>query len=527
MTQPAAPVSSRLLLAFAGIEPPPDLPSDPVSGFTLFRDHNVSDATQLRNLTRELHGLATDGLPMLMCIDQEGGQFLGLGDIGTPFPGNMALGASGDPELAREVATATGRELRSLGINVNYAPVADLTTNPDNPSLGIRAFGDEPTQVAQMVAATVAGFHDAGVAATVKHFPGKGEARVDSHFGLPILKHARSRLDSVELVPFVAGLEAGAELVMTGHFALPELTGRTDVPATLASEVLVDLLRTELDFGGVVVSDAFNMAAITQGAAQVIDAIAALNAGVDLLLLTFEHEMRTALPDALRLAASRGLISIEDHAVAAQRIVALRTHLAGFENPGLEVLRSAEHQALAERAAAAAITVVRNEAGLLPLRSTSDKRVLAIMPKPENLTPADTSVSVEPHLAAALREHHPAVDDVVTSHTPSDDEIAAVATKAAGYSAVVVGTISASMNPAQAALVNRILETNSNVITVAMRTPWDLTAYPASRTHVCTYGILPPSLAALAAVLFGRAPSPGRLPTLIPGLHHRGHGLEL
>ncbi len=527
MTTTPPPISSRLLLAFEGTQAPTDLPADQVSGFTLFRDHNVSDAAQLANLTQELHALATDGLPMLMCIDQEGGQFLGLGDIGTPFPGNMALGASGDPNLARQVAAATGRELRSLGINVNYAPVADLTTNPDNPSLGIRSFGDEPTQVANMVAATVAGFHEAGVAATVKHFPGKGEARVDSHFGLPILKHARERLDSVELVPFLAGLEAGAELVMTGHFALPALTGRTDLPATLASEILVDLLRGDLDFGGVVVTDAFNMAAITQGAAQVIDAIVALNAGVDLLLLTFEHEMRTALPEALRLAAARGLVRIADHTQAAQRIAALRTHLAGFESPGLEVLRCADHQSLAGQAAAASITVVRNETGLLPLAPTPDQRILAIMPKPENLTPADTSVSVEPHLAAAIRKHHRHVDELVTSHSPSDDEIAAIATKAAGYDSVVVGTISASMNTSQAAMVNSLLEANSNVVTVAMRTPWDLTAYPASRTHLCTYGILRPTMEALAAAIFGKAPTPGRLPTRIPGLHHRGHGIEL
>ncbi|MCP3975405.1 MAG: glycoside hydrolase family 3 protein [bacterium] len=527
MTATPQPISSRLLLAFEGTVPPPDLPSDQVSGFTLFRDHNVSDAGQLRNLTEALHGLAVDGLPMLMCIDQEGGQFLGLGDIGTAFPGNMALGATGDAALVREVAAATGRELRSLGINVNYAPVADLTTNPDNPSLGIRSFGDEPSQVATMVAATVTGLREAGVAATVKHFPGKGEARVDSHFGLPILKHARDRLDSVELVPFVAGLDAGAELVMTGHFALPELTGRTDLPATLASDILVDLLRQDLHFGGVVVSDAFNMAAITQGATQIIDAIAALNAGVDLLLLTFEPEMRTALPEALRLAAARGLIDLEDHAVAGQRIAALRTHLAGFETPGLEVLRCDEHLSLAQRAAAAAVTVVRNATGLLPLTPTTEQRLLAIMPKPENLTPADTSVSVAPHLATALRRHHPNVDEIVTTHSPSNDEIAAVATQAAGYSAVVVGTISASMNPAQASMVNGILEANSKVITVAMRTPWDVTAYPASQTHVCTYGILPPSLDALAAAIFGKAPTPGCLPTRIPGLHHRGHGLEL
>ena len=517
--------AARLLLAFEGHTLPDDLPSSDIAGFTLFRDHNVIDAGQLRELTDSIRNYVAGPEP-LVCIDQEGGQFLGLGDVGTPFPGNMALGATGDTDLAFRVAEATASELRACGINVNYAPVADITTDPANPGLGIRSFGEDPATTAAMVTASVAGFHAGGVAATVKHFPGKGSAAVDSHHGLPVLDHDIDRLNDVELVPFTAGIQAGADLVMTGHFALPNVTGRADLPTTLASPVLVDLLRDTLGFSGVTVSDAFNMAALAQGPGQIVDAIAAMNSGVDLLLLTFEQEMRTVLPDAIALAGRRGLLDRDRQRSARQRIEKLRATLGTALAPDLSVLRSRHHLDLAAEVASRSITLVRNDKGLLPFDTSSSPRIAAVMPRPENLTPADTSQYVAPGLATALRRHPVTVDEIVSPHRPSTSDIAAVVDACIPADLVIVGTISASMNPAQAAMVKALLEAHRQVVTVAMRTPWDLAAYPDASTHLCTYGILEPTMEALADAVFGARRPTGQLPAAIASLYEIGHGIS-
>ena len=185
----------------------------------------------------------------------------------------------------------------------------------------------------------------------------------------------------------------------------------------------------------------------------------------------------------------------------------------------------AAHQAVARELAERSMTLVRNDAGLLPLRLAPDARIAAIMPQPRDLTPADTSSRVAPALAAALRARHANVDEFVTGHPPSAAEIAALRARADAYDLLVIGTIAASFDPAQAALVQALLASGRPCVTVALRTPYDLAAYPRSATHVCTYGILRPSLDALASALFGDLPFTGHLPVAIPGLFPIGHGL--
>jgi len=521
-------ISNLLVLAFEGMAAPADVldrvRTDPPAGFTLFTEDNIHDVAQARELTASLQEANNSDLPLLIAADQEGGQLIAL--VGTtPFPGNMALGAAGDPELTRRVGTAIGVEMLAAGVNLNYAPCADLNTNPANPSLGIRAFGDEPAPVGAHVGAFVRGMRSAGVLATVKHFPGKGNAQVDSHFGLPVIAHDRARLDEIELVPFLAGLNAGVELVMTGHFAIPGLTERDDLPSTLSRAVLTGLLRDDLGFSGAIITDAFDMGAIAQGTGQVIDAITAIRAGVDLLLLKGEAQER--VEQGLGLATRRGLIPRErlDAAVANSR--ALRTRVADSIQPDLAAVGSAEHQALAAEVAQRAVTLVRNDAGVLPLRLESTHRIAAVMPQPINLTPADTSFLVPPGLASALRRYHGTVDEFVVGHPPTDGEIAAIRAKAADYDLLVVGTVSASLDDRQAALVNELLATGVPTVAVALRTPYDLLAYPAATTYACTYGLRRPMMEALANALFGKAPFGGKLPVTIADHYDAGHGLEI
>jgi beta-N-acetylhexosaminidase len=259
------------------------------------------------------------------------------------------------------------------------------------------------------------------------------------------------------------------------------------------------------------------MKALPQDARQAVDVAAALRAGVDLLLVTADRASQARIESAARRAVELHMVDEASLAASLERIRRLREWIASHEAPPLHVVGSSEHRALAAELAARALTLVRDEAGLLPLRLTGEHRVLAIMPAPRDLTPADTSSFVTPTLADALRGHGPQVDEVITEHPPTPAEVAALRSRASGYDTVVVGTISASPGSAQAELVRALLDSGRPVITVALRTPWDLTAYPEAGTHVCTYSILPESMTALADALFGSSGRgaeafPGRLP---------------
>ena len=516
----------RVMLAFEGFTVPEGIRrrlAEPAAGVTLFRPFNVRDAGQVRELTTELQACTRDRL--LIAVDQEGGQLAALGDVATPFAGAMALGAIGDPALAERVGRAIGLELRAMGITLNYSPVCDLALEPANQAIGIRSFGDDPVQVGRLAAATVRGLQSAGVAAAIKHFPGLGAAQVDSHHGLAVVEGDHSQLTDRELVPFRAAIEAGARVVMSGHVATPGLSGSDVLPATLSRAVMDGVLRQRLGFDGVTITDALDMGAIAQGDDQVVDILAALHAGVDLLLTMDDVSARERIERGLRQIVSRELLDGGDLEASAARLATLREWLAGFEEPDLSVVRSGAHLALAQEIARRAVTLVRDEAGLLPLRLASDARILVIMPRPIDLTPADTSSYVPPGLATALRAHHRAVDELVVDFSPSDDEVFRARDLARAADLVVVGTIAANVDAAQAGLVDALVRDGTPTVAVALRTPFDLAAYPDATTYVCTYGILPPSMEALAEALFGRIPFAGRLPAAIPGLARTGHGL--
>ena len=499
--------SACALIAFEGTrvdQRVAELVADPrVAGVTLYGSVNIEDAEQTRRLTTDLQQAA--GRPIIIAVDQEGGQLNAAGPDTTPFAGNMALGAVGDVDLAWQVGSATGLELSALGINVNYAPVADIATRPYNPSLGIRSFGEDPGAVSRLTSSMVRGLQSSGVAATLKHFPGKGEAQVDPHLELPVLDLDLERLDRVEFAPFRAGIEAGANLLMIGHYGLPAVTGDRNLPASASSLVMRGLVRTELGFDGLIITDALDM-----GAFAGVSLEEPLAAGADLLLYG---------------PAQAGTLPLQSQ--TSRRLDRVMAWLTEFPQPALSVIGSTRHAGLAAELAARSITLVRDEENLLPLKLGAEDRVLAVMPQPTDLTPADTSSLVQPGLAHAVRRHHLATTEITVPYHPSEGDIAEVVTAAAAHDVVIVGTIDAS--PAQNRMVHGLLGSATDlrlpVVTVALRTPYDLSGYPQAKTHVATYGIHPPSMTALADAVLGHASMPGRLPVAIPGLYGIGHGL--
>jgi len=517
-----ASIGHKLLLGFEGTEPPAHildwLASRPLGGFTLFRYRNVESPYQVRRLTTTLQQAAkTAGQPpVLICADQEGGQLNALGSALTSFPGNMALGAVADPDLAYRVGQAVGRECAALGVNVNYAPSCDVNSNPQNPVIGIRSFGEDPQLVGKLAAAFVRGLQSAGVVSAAKHFPGHGDTFTDSHHGIPVVEHDEERLWEVELRPFQAAIEAGVKIVMTSHVGLPALHNGRVIPATLSPTVLQGLLRERLGFQGVIVSDAMDMGAIMQGDGLPADVLRAAQAGVDMLLMTNDSRAQDTAYDALFNGLESGQISPSAVDDSVQRILALKEWLATQKQPPLRIIGCDEHRQLAQEVANRSVTLVRDAAGLLPLRLPIDGRIAVIIPTFENLTPADTSSSEKMTMGQALRRYHACVDEYIIPHQPDESIICTFRDRAEQYDLVVVGTIEASRQSGQAALVNALVDTAVPLVTVALRTPYDLAAYPRAQTHICTYSIQAPAMHALAAALWGEIPFQGKLPVQIP-----------
>ncbi|HEY0739376.1 MAG TPA: glycoside hydrolase family 3 N-terminal domain-containing protein [Herpetosiphonaceae bacterium] len=523
-------IGQKLLVSFIGTEPAPEilalLERQPIAGITLFRADNVSNPAQVRSLIAALQAAAAanNHPPLLIAADQEGGQLIAV-DGGAQFPGNLALGATGSTELAFQTGYALGRELAAMGINVNYAPACDVNINPQNPVIGTRSFGEDPQLVARLGAAMIQGMQAAGVAATAKHFPGHGDTDSDTHDGIAVVAHSRDRLRQVEIPPFVAAIEAGVRLVMSAHIAFPAYDNGTPLPATLSPALIRGLLRDELGFGGVVISDALDMGAIAQGPDLVIDALASTLAGVDLLLLKNDPIAHQNVYSGLLHAARRSLLDPADVLASAERVLALKSWLSQQSQPPLEVIGSSAHQALACEIAARSITLVRDDANLLPLQLAPTARVAVVVPQTADLTPADTSSYVSCRLADSVRGLHAATDEFLVPVEPASSDIDGLCGRIAAYDLVIVGTINAAAQPGQAALVNAILDCGVPTIVAALRMPYDLTVYPSAPTYICTYSILDPAVDTLAQALWGRIPFGGRLPVSIPGLYPLGHGL--
>ncbi len=497
----------QMMLSFEGTTAPPAIldavERGEVASFCLFGHYNGGSPAEVRALTESLIRAArAGGLPApIIGIDQEGGQLMALTEDVTELPGNMALGATRSPALAEQAGRLLGLELRAMGINLNFAPSADVNVNAANPVVGTRSFGEDPEVVADLSAAMVRGIQSAGIGATAKHFPGHGDVDLDSHFDLPVVSHPRERLHAIELRPFRAAIAAGVRAVMTAHVLYPALD--PERPATLSRPILDGLLRGELGFGGVIITDAMDMAPVARyGALE--SARMALSAGADLVLLAH-------LPDQLALV--RETLPTTDPGAAA-RIHALRVALDG-PLPDLDVVGCADHRAIAQTIADRSITLVR-DAGRLPLRPGPDELIAVITPETRNLTPADSSAHVRIRLAEAIRARHPRTEAHELRRSAGEVGELLAAVEAADL--VVVGTISAEADPEQAALVRGLMARGQRVIVVSLRTPYDLVAFPEAPTYLCAYSIRDVSTEAVARALFGEIRPMGVLPCAIPGV---------
>ncbi len=528
-------IGQKLLLAFEGKE---ELSSQTLetirqlrpSGFTLFRSLNIDTPAQVRRLTASLQEIARSlGLPpFLIAADQEGGQLTAIGEETTALPGNMALGAIDSVELSRKAGEVLGRELAAMGINVDYAPVCDISSNPNNPVIGIRSFGENAERVSALAQAMIDGIQAQGIAATAKHFPGHGDTDGDSHHGRTLVHHSLDRLRKVEFRPFESAIQSGVKLIMTAHIAVPAIDGDDAPPATLSPAILTSILREELKYDGIIVADSLEMRAIRQGEALGGEAVKAVNAGSDILILGTNTTDQLRVRQGLLRAWNEKRLDLAKISASAKRIALLKEQFPHEDSlPPLDVIGCKAHLAVAREIAERSITLVRDQNHLLPLRLKPSQRIAVVMPKPMDLTPADTSSYVKPKLSQAIRKMHPNSEGFVVSHNPSDKEIAGLLAALKAYDLILLGTLNATSQPGQVALARELLRSNMPVIIAALRLPYDLTAFPEAKTYLCTYSIQEPSLTALAQVLFGEKTAQGHLPVSIPGLYPAGYAMAV
>lgn len=360
-----------------------------LGGLILF-DKNIVDVRQVTTLTHDLQMEAGD-IPLFLGIDQEGGVIKRIPG-GTNLPGQMALGATGDTALAEAAGQLTGEELKALGLQVNFAPVLDINSNPDNPIIGMRSFGSDADLVSRLGLATIKGLRQSGVIAAVKHFPGHGDTTVDSHLGMPVLTHNRDRLDAVELKPFRAAIDSGVEMIMTAHIAFPavdneHVTSLKDgssvpIPATLSKKVLTELLRSELGYKGVIISDAFTMNAIAEHFGENKAVERAVSAGVDIILMPQDP---AAAHLTLLNAVKSGTIPIESIHASVKRILELKSKYGLFDHSenlahkltALNgVIGSEQHRTVEREIAEQAVTLMAGRDGAHPDQIHQGDRVV-------------------------------------------------------------------------------------------------------------------------------------------------------
>ncbi len=501
-----------------------------VGGVIYFRRNigMVGEVAELSRSLREVHD-ALGGPPLWIAVDQEGGMVARIDRDAAVVPGNMALGAAGKPEYAYEAARISGVELRQMGINLNFAPCVDVNNNPANPVVGVRSYGEDPELVAALGAAAVQGFQEAGVSACAKHFPGHGDTAADSHHELPLVPHNRERLKQVELPPFRRAIAAGVDAVMTAHVRFPawEPGG---VAATLSPAILSGLLREELGYDGVVVTDCLEMNAISQTVGVGRGAVLAIAAGADMVLVSHREDRQVEALEALYAAALSGELPMEriDEAVARIVRAKLRREEAWWqaEADGVGAIGCKEHVAWVEETAERCVTLVRAEPGVLPLRG--DVPTLVIWPEVRRSTEVDEVIPQELTLGRTLAPYVADMCEMVIGTEPTAAEQAAVLAAArGGRLQIVAGVYNAAFALGQASLVQALAALPGATVTaVALRNPYDLLAMPQVHAYAACYENRPPMLLAAAKVLAGRVAPQGRLPVSLSAEYPAGWGMD-
>jgi beta-N-acetylhexosaminidase len=517
------------VIGFGGEEPVPPVLLNPTYGSII-----LGQPFALASMFNRLQAVAP--IPLLTAADFEWGVGMRIAGA-TKFPRAMAFGAAGDETLAVEAGRVTAVEGRALGVHVNFAPVADVNNNPRNPVINIRSYGEDPARVGAMTSAFARGLQRGGMIATLKHFPGHGDTGVDSHLGLPIVPHERPRLDQIELAPFRAGIAAGADAVMVAHVEMPALDS-TAGPATFSQPVITGLLREQLGFRGLIVSDAMNMNAVTMLGTAGENAVKAFKAGIDVIL-----DSRDTM-DAfrgLKAAVESGQISRDRLEASVRRILTAKARLGLHRSRAVsldhlpDVVGTRRHAAIAQAVSDRAITLIKDEGDSVPLKlpPTASVLYLSVLDYPAQWRIAAPSRTIIP----ALRERWRDVDAVEVSDATTPNELVLVGAMANRYDAIVAGvyvrTSSGSGRLDLAPPVVRLLQDLARstaarkqpFVAVFFGNPYVPLSVPELPAMLETYDFTDAAELSAVKAIAGEIAIAGKLPIALPGMFPVGHGL--
>lgn len=469
-------------------------------------------------------------VPLIVASDFEAGTGMRI-DEGTYFPAAMAIGATGDPKFAYDEGKTIALESKAMGIQWIFAPDADVNNNPDNPIINTRSFGENPQSVAEYVLQFVRGAQDNGAIATVKHFPGHGNVNTDSHLALATVTGSREELEKVELVPFRAAIAAGVQSVMPGHLAVPAFEPDASIPATISPAILTGLLRDQMKFHGLIVTDALDMGGVTTLLTPGEAAVRAVLAGADVLLMPpYPDAALEGLEDAVK--SGRLPVSRVDESV--RRILDAKARVGLDKDRYVDVERLNEkiglpaYEALADKIADRGVTVLRDSQKLLPLDATKPLRVLLVSLSAD--PDAYPGASLEPEIRWRVDSLNALRADTTFSPV-SNLKLPAPDTYDVSIAALFVRVADRKGNVGfpeeQRAFVNQMLATGKPVIVAAFGSPYLIGQFPNAKTWVGEFSTNSVSQEAVARALFGETAVTGKIPVTVPGTVNRGGGLNI
>jgi beta-glucosidase-like glycosyl hydrolase len=518
------------IIVFGGSERAPSVLLNNTYG-TVTLGQPLSAASTLNRLQQ------ASALPLLTAADFETGVAFRMSGA-TAFPRAMAFGAAGDEQLAFEAARITAQEGRAIGVHLNFAPVADVNNNARNPVINTRSFGEVPASVGALNAAYIRGLKAGGMLSTLKHFPGHGDTDVDSHIGLPVIPHDRARLDAVELPSFQAGIDAGADAVMTAHIQLPALDAAEFSPTTLSRPIVTGLLREQMKFDGLVVTDAMTMDAIARRMSPGDAAVRAVAAGNDLILQSPDDAAAVA---AVKAAVTAGTIDMAQLDASVRRILRTKARLGLHRQRVVSLDALATHVGgranalVAQQASQRGITLLKDERNQVPLRVPREAAVLylSVLDYPSGWRIASPSRTVIPE----LRQRWPSVTSIELSDRSTPSEIDLVRATALRYDAIVVSVFvrasSGSGRMDLAAPITKLLQdlarmtasTPRPFVTMFFGNPYVPMFVPELPAVLLTYDFYDLAEASAVRALAGEAAITGRLPISLPGFFDVGFGL--
>lgn len=500
-----------------------------VGGFIVYQYAEGSEVYAQTFLLNKLQQISK--YPLLIGADYENGVTFRTNG-GTIFPTNMALGAADDAVLTRQMGQIIAEESRQTGVHYNFAPVIDVNNNPLNPIINVRAFGENPSTITKLSNAMITGMQQNHLLATAKHFPGHGNTSIDSHKDLPIIHGSKDELFQLELKPFIDEIKNGVMSIMVGHLAVPAFDADT-IPATLSKNILTDLLKTQLGFKGLIVTDALNMHAITNSYTQGEAAVKAFNAGCDILLFPSNPDE----VDSTIIQAVRSGVITEERLNESVRKILLAKKWAGLTEKRTvslddlsSTLKNSEHQTVAKTLAEEAITLVKDEKHMIPLSSHAKKKIL-------HITLVDERRATNTELFGSLLEKQIKNFASVTL-TDKDkkrafNEALRMAQKSdvillSTYTRIRLSSGKIGLSDEQIKFVSKLVKFKKPIVWMSHGSPYVLASFPEIKTFLCSYGESEISEEALAKAVCGKITIQGKLPVSIPKtLYKEGYGILL